>query len=186
MDRRIRRTVYAIRQAFDSLLEEKPYAEITVQDILDRADIGRSTFYEHYKTKDELLHAVCAEIFSHVFSTSLSPEAHHDFTGTNDFRHILTHMFYHFSEGKREIRGILSSEGKGVFIADFKEYLFTLVNGYILTVYKSNVFEKDLLVNHLIASLVELTLWWLARDCDKTPEQMAETYFALVLPAIEK
>ena len=185
MDRRIQRTIKAIRDAFGALLERKTYASITVQDILDEANVGRSTFYEHYKTKDELLHAVCAEIFSHVFSERLVPEAHHDFSHTNDLHHVVMHMFYHFSEDKREIRGILSSEGKPIFIADLKKQLSALVDSYILTEYHSDRFEKDLLANHLIASLAELTLWWMARDCDKSPEEMAETYFALVLPSLK-
>ena len=56
-DRRVRRTRELLRRAFLSLLQEKGYDRITVQDILDRADIGRSTFYAHYRDKDDLLRA---------------------------------------------------------------------------------------------------------------------------------
>ncbi len=186
MDRRTARTSRAIREAFGNLLERKRYSEITVQDILDEANVGRSTFYEHYKTKDQLLHEVCADIFGHVFCKSLTPEAHHDFSNTGDFRHIVTHTFYHFSESKKELKGILASEGKEIFISDLKRNLWELINDYILTVYKADRFDKEMLVNHMIASLVELTLWWLGKNCEKTPEEMAETYFALVLPPLEK
>ena len=54
-DRRVRRTQEAIRKAFQSLLEEKGYDAVTVQDILNRADVGRSTFYTHYRDKEHLL-----------------------------------------------------------------------------------------------------------------------------------
>ena len=67
MDRRKAKTIKAIRGAFSQLLQTKRYSEITIQDVLDEADICRSTFYEHYKTKEELLHSICKEIFSHVF-----------------------------------------------------------------------------------------------------------------------
>jgi AcrR family transcriptional regulator len=56
-DRRVRRTRELLRRAFLSLLQEKGYDRITVQDILDRADVGRSTFYAHYRDKDDLLRA---------------------------------------------------------------------------------------------------------------------------------
>ena len=54
-DRRVRRTKKHLQEALDSLIREKPYDEIVVQEILDRADVGRSTFYMHFRDKDELL-----------------------------------------------------------------------------------------------------------------------------------
>src|SRR5262245_3678348 len=54
-DRRVRRTRELLRNAFVSLVHEKGYDRITVQDILDRADVGRSTFYAHFRDKEDLL-----------------------------------------------------------------------------------------------------------------------------------
>ncbi|WP_280265794.1 TetR/AcrR family transcriptional regulator [Nocardia wallacei] len=54
-DRRVRRTHLALHQALIGLMLERGYARITVQDILDRADVGRSTFYAHFRNKDDLL-----------------------------------------------------------------------------------------------------------------------------------
>ena len=54
-DRRSQRTQRLLGEALIALLREKRYEDITVQDILDRADIGRATFYEHYWDKDDLL-----------------------------------------------------------------------------------------------------------------------------------
>ncbi len=54
-DRRVQRTQALLQDALLALIEEKGYAAITVQDILDRANLGRSTFYMHYRDKDDLL-----------------------------------------------------------------------------------------------------------------------------------
>ena len=77
MDRRQRKTRDAICRAFASLLMKKSYARITVQDIIDEADVGRTTFYTHFETKDDLLKSLCTEIFEHVFSDDLSKEKTH-------------------------------------------------------------------------------------------------------------
>src|SRR5215475_10848693 len=54
-DRRIQKTQKLLHEALGSLIREKPYDEIVVKEILDRANVGRSTFYTHFKDKDELL-----------------------------------------------------------------------------------------------------------------------------------
>ena len=68
MDRRQKKTRDAIFSAFGSLLERKRYENITVQEIIDAANICRSTFYTHFETKDMLLREMCADIFDHVFA----------------------------------------------------------------------------------------------------------------------
>src|SRR5215467_5251306 len=57
VDRRIQRTRDVLHQALISLMIEKGYEVITVQDIIDRANVGRSTFYAHYVSKQDLLRA---------------------------------------------------------------------------------------------------------------------------------
>ena len=98
MDRRQRKTRNAVFQAFTRLLEKKTYSVLTVQDIIDEADIGRSTFYAHFETKDELLKALCIEIFEHVFSDELLSEENHDFSHHSTFRDRITHILYHLQE----------------------------------------------------------------------------------------
>src|ERR1700682_4709851 len=55
LDRRVRRTRTSLHKALISLALEKHYDSITVQEVLDRADVGRSTFYTHFQSMEELL-----------------------------------------------------------------------------------------------------------------------------------
>lgn len=66
MDRRIAKTRKAIFAAFDALIVRTDYSKISVQNIIDQADIGRSTFYEHFETKDECS-APSVQTFSNTF-----------------------------------------------------------------------------------------------------------------------
>ena len=54
-DRRVQRTRLTLRTAMTSLIREKGFEAVTVQDIIDRANVGRSTFYSHFKSKEDLL-----------------------------------------------------------------------------------------------------------------------------------
>lgn len=131
MDRRQQRTRNAIFEAFNRLLEKKHFNSITVQEILDEANIGRSTFYSHFGTKDELLKEMCTDIFDHIFSHELHSETSHDFSlSDHGLREKITHLLYHLKDNKGNVLGILSGESGEIFMRYFKEYLVTMFEQY--------------------------------------------------------
>lgn len=66
MDRRTEKTRQAIIDAFVKLTNKSGYEKISVKDIIQEANVGRSTFYDHFETKDELARAICYALFEHI------------------------------------------------------------------------------------------------------------------------
>ena len=175
MDRRQQKTRDAIFKAFSTLLETKRYSNITVQKIIDEANIGRSTFYAHFETKDELLKALCTDIFSHVFSDELVSEKTRDFSAVNNgLESKLTHILHHLSDSENNIVGILSCESDELFMRYFKGYLIEMFSKY-LNKTKVNA-PTDFVLNHLVGSFAETVKWWIDNRMKYTPEETAKYY----------
>ena len=108
MERRRQKTRRAILAAFQELLAQKRYENIIVQDIIEAADVGRSTFYTHFETKDLLLRAMCEDMFSHVLE-DVTDEGSHDFSYDPDNPAVIvSHMLYHMKDQQKNIRSLLT------------------------------------------------------------------------------
>src|SRR5262249_39919028 len=66
IDRRIQRTHELLRNALMQLIEERGYETITIQDITDRANVSRTTFYLHFRDKDDLLFTTMEELYDNL------------------------------------------------------------------------------------------------------------------------
>jgi len=106
MDRRIRRTRQALQGALVTLMAEKGYEAVTVQDVIDRADVGRSTFYAHYSDKSVLLQDSLERV-----RETMRPEP---LTVSPDRRRPLSFslpMLQHVSEQQNLLRALLVRPG---------------------------------------------------------------------------
>ena len=172
LDRRQKKTRAAIFKALQNLLERKPYSSITVQEIIDAANIGRSTFYAHFETKDDLLHCLCSDIFHHVFTELLPQEE--DTLDVKNLELKLGHILYHLKENPVNIHGIIAADGDGLFMAYFKQYLTQLFSRY--TMLFSQEVPEDFLIHHLTGSFAETVKWWVSRGTILDPETVAHFY----------
>ncbi|MGI6678333.1 MAG: TetR/AcrR family transcriptional regulator [Dehalobacterium sp.] len=178
MDRRQKKTRDSIFKALSTLLETKQYRNITVQEIIDEANIGRSTFYAHFETKDELLKALCTDIFNHVFSDELMSENTHDFSGgNNNLEARLTHILHHLKDNEKNLVGILSCESGELFMKYFKEYLTEMFIRYSNEI-RVNA-PADFVLNHLVGSFSETVKWWVDNKMKYTPEETARYFIEL-------
>ena len=185
MDRRQKKTRDAIFSAFAELLSQKHYNQISVQEIIDAANVGRTTFYAHFETKDYLLKSLCEELFGHIIDTAMGlPHGHYHYSCGNKTDSVFLHLVRHLQENDRNILELLSSENNEIFMKYFKTNLRTL----IVTQYaekgllKSAALPEDYLVNHSASSFVETIDWWLSRGMKETPETITEYFLSVIEP----
>lgn len=173
MDRRQKKSRSAIFAAFSRLLRDKRYEHITVQEIIDEANVGRSTFYAHFETKDMLLKEMCSDIFDHILAGQM---CQHE-TGRADLQSRLAHILYHLKDSESDIIGILSSESADIFLRYLKEYLMTFFRIYLAD-FRTEV-PEDFLLNHLVYSFCAALQWWVGDKMQTPPEKTAEYFMTM-------
>ena len=172
MDRRQKKTREAIFRAFTSLLSKKNYHQITVQDILDAADVGRTTFYAHFETKEALLEAFCGDVFFHLFGENAC-----HFAGDGEgLAGKLTHILWHIREEQRHLSAILRSDGREVFFGYFKEHLTALFEAEWGD---SADLPREYRLRMLAAGFVETLVWWAEGKYQAEPEAVAGDFLRL-------
>lgn len=185
MDRRQQRTRRAIFDAFGSLLASKSYSTITVKDIIDKADIGRTTFYAHFETKDELLKELCTELFKHIIDSAADCSHTHGLYSNDDApKSVFCHLLQHLQKNDNNILGLLSCESNGIFFNYFRESLNKLI-GKIFTdkqLNKNN--NRDFIINHISGSFVEMVIWWIDGGLKLSAEELDELFRSVIEPII--
>jgi len=167
--------------AFTELLEHKDFAQITVGEIIDRADVGRATFYAHFETKEFLLKELCRELFCHIFDFQQTPPARHqhifDCTPTGC---VFQHLFAHLQKNDNGVLRLLSGQNNELFLGYFKTGLRTLVMGQLprFAARKDPKLPEDFWVDHITATFIATLRWWVENGMEQSPETITE-YFCL-------
>ena len=171
IDRRISKTKKAIYQAFLQLLNDKGYEATTVQDIIDLADVGRSTFYCHYESKELLLDELCRHLFHHLFER----EKH---LSTEDY---LAHIFLHFKKNQDHITSLLLSKND-YFLRqlqkELKHHVYPMVVQDLQTVHPKipSSYLQHFVVNHFIETLS----WWLKKGKSYSEQEVIQFYLEIL------
>ena len=183
LDRRQQKTRQAIFAAFGVLLEHKRYSNITVQDIIEEANIGRSTFYAHFETKDDLLHILCSDIFENTFKD------HPGDRGLSEFKEAVSMLeerivgvLYHLRDTQPEIVRLLSFESCELFLKDFKTYLPCLFEDFLR--FANSSVPEALLQNYLVGSFAETVRWWIKEGLKTEPESIASCYLHMITEGV--
>ena len=170
-DRRITKTRKAIYTAFLQLLNQKNFESITVQEIIDLADVGRSTFYSHYESKELLLDELCRYLFHHLFER----EGH--FT-TEDY---LAHIFLHFQKNQDHVTSLLFSKNDYFLRQLHKElehHVYPMVAEELQEAYPN--IPASYLKHFVVTNFIETLTWWLKKGKSYTEDQVVRFYLDVI------
>ena len=183
MDRRQRKTRNAIFGAFTDLLSKKEFAQITVGEIINKADIGRATFYAHFETKEFLLKELCEELFCHIFDVQNDkPCGRQHIFECEHSDSVFLHLFQHLQKNDNNLLALLSSQNNELFLKYFRNNLELLVESQ-LSCFKAHMspeIPESFWKNHIVATFIETLRWWITNGMKETPETMTRYFFEVL------
>ncbi len=170
-DRRVLRTRGTLGDALVALMQEKPFAEITVQQVLDRAGVGRSTFYVHYRDKDDLFLSDVEDFLEHC-SATLTRQ------GASAKRLLPVQEFFTHVRDAREFYGALVRSGKmddvralgqGFFARSIEERLKMAGR-------EMEPSQRSAHAYALAGSFFSLLDWWVDKGMKTDPKEMDDLF----------
>ncbi len=179
-DRRSQRTHRLVISAMLELMAEKSYDAITVQDLLDRANIGRSTFYSHYFDKEDVL-ASLAEQMLEMLSQQFSQR--------NAGQGIIPslELFQHALQNQQHFRAMLRGHAREVLWDAAQASLSRTIEQTLaatLATKRSPSVPLTVMSQYLAGAFLNLLKWWLEAEMPYSPAQMDEMFQQLALPGV--
>jgi AcrR family transcriptional regulator len=183
-DRRIKRTRDLLQKALTELLKERSYSAITIQDVVNRANVGRTTFYDHYKSKNALFISCHEAVFrqfhfgphqlskDELLSLDVPPKVIATYQQLFNSRELLSPVF----QGEdsrlilRRVRERSAQEIAANLCAAFPD--------------ADSAIPIEVLANYLAGAQLALVQWWLETRQPHTPDMLAQTFHRLQRAAI--
>jgi AcrR family transcriptional regulator len=169
VDRRVQRTRQLLQTALSELILEKGYEKVTVQDVIDRANVGRSTFYAHFESLDQLLLSGFEPLRAQ-FEDFLSGT-------TFDLESPWALSLAMFQQVQKQ-------QGGYITLTHIQKFLY----GYLLDHLKMGMPKRsknippELLAHYVASSFIALMTWWIDNEYPLSADKMNEIYRQLVEP----
>jgi AcrR family transcriptional regulator len=180
-DRRALRTREALIHALLGLIENNHYDQITVEDIVQRANVGRSTFYAHYQSKDDLL----LSGFEHQLDLLVQQIVF----DADDQLKFDTSMLFQHARGHYEIfRTLIWGSSMELLVKDGHATLSRKIEdrlAFLLSTRQSPSIPLPILASAVAGILLVLLKWWLDNKMPYTPERMNEIFQQLMMQGIQ-
>ncbi|ENQ3079250.1 TetR/AcrR family transcriptional regulator [Bacillus sp. WLY-B-L8] len=185
-DPRVKRTRQAIRDALISLIHEKGFDSITVQDIAEKATVNRATFYSHYHDKYDLLDKSIAEMLTALADILKSKKLDKkEFELTFDTPHpIFLSLFSHIAEHAFFYQVMLGDNG----IPKFSSQMMKAIQANLLIALSLSqpneeelIVPRDILASYIAGAHLGMIISWLKRNMPYTPHYMALQLSRLII-----
>src|SRR5437773_10663972 len=156
-DRRVGKTRKALKEALTDLILERGYEAVTVQDVIDRADVGRSTFYAHFLDKDDLLMAILADL-------EMPAPDHTAWTPDDPAFGWTLELFRHFGSGRRLFKAVVGSQSGALARRETTRRLEDLARAELSRVgagRKLDALRLEIVVRFLVGTVIGFMEWWM-------------------------
>lgn len=184
-DRRAERTQELLLDALVSLLMERGYERLTIQNLLDRAGVGRATFYAHFQNKEDLLarsigrlHSSLVDQWKHAAGDKGMPVERLSFT---------LPFFQHLESHRRIYHTTIGHENEPTVERRIEHMLTDLVREDLGRHYrgKANAAVFDLAVGYVVRSLWATVVWWVGSKEPMPPDEINQIFQRITFPGIE-
>jgi AcrR family transcriptional regulator len=180
IDRRSLRTRKALHQALISLILRKGYDAITIQEIIDEADVGRATFYAHYRGKEDLLRGGFVRLRAEL-------EVAQDAGSSSGKRGALAFsrtMFEHAYLYRDVYLAMAGGRGGPVALAEIRRVLSELVKEDLSRFYRGDEVPRDLVLQFVVGAFLTVLTWCLEKRPKMTPAQADAMFSRLVVRGV--
>lgn len=184
-DRRVQRTRNMLYDALLDLMIEKGYEAITVQDIIDRANVGRSTFYSHFFDKEQLLLGSIGQLREFLKQQSANRSLS-DVSGEYQFGFSLA-MLQHVQSHIRIYKATVGKKGGALVLQHIQHMLADLVRDEIamfLPYSASSPIPQDVMTDFVVNTFLTLLTWWVDRNMPCPAADMDRIFHKLTLSGL--
>lgn len=179
-DPRVLRTRKLLREALLALIPKQGYAAITIQDITEEATLNRTTFYMHYRDKDELFQQLIAEVLDDMAQLpKQKPDQEANIAYVyRVYRHVFEHVaahyaFYHL---------MFTEPSVAAFIQQIQARIEAIAMRWIPPEQWPHVtIAPELFISFISTAFLGVIRWWLTHDMPTTPDLMAQQFIRLTL-----
>jgi AcrR family transcriptional regulator len=184
-DRRIQKTRGLLREALVSLIHEKSYDAIPVKEILDRANVGRSTFYTHFRDKDELLVSGIHDILLLPYSDRLSSRA----KGYENIIRFSLPIFEYHDRHRRMGAARMGPKGRAIIHEHLQKVIAGLIGEDVRKAFhgrrkETGQIPPGVLVQYIASTFILVLNWWAESKTPLPSKEVNGLFRALVLPTL--